>query len=97
MDVLDTVFGKEYKNLEFTGLDFKQFYMLMQSVDFVYIYGKKSIQFLEREVIFYYHKEFNGHLDAKLYADIIIDNIDDCKMDIKEEEEKPDKKTLWGE
>jgi len=29
MDVLDTVFGKEYKNLEFTGLDFKQFYMLM--------------------------------------------------------------------
>jgi len=52
--------------------------------------GKKTIQFLERE-------EFNGHLDAKLYADIIIDNIDDCKMDIKEEEEKPDKKTLWGE
>lgn len=54
MDVLDTVFGKEYKNLEFTGLDFKQFYMLMQVVDFVYIYGKKTTSYLEREVFFIY-------------------------------------------
>jgi len=36
-------------------------------------------------------------LNQKLYDDVIVDNIDDCKMDLKEEEEKPDKKTLWNE
>lgn len=90
MEVIDTVFGKQKKNIEFTGLDFKQFFMLMQSIDFIYIYGKKINSYLEPT-------EFIEMLSEKLYPDIVIDNIDDCKMDIKEELEKPDKKTLWGE
>ena len=29
-------------NLEFTGLDFKQCFILMSSLDFIYIYGKEE-------------------------------------------------------
>ena len=36
-------------------------------------------------------------LDAKICRDIFIDNIDNVLMDSKEEDEKPDFKTLWGE
>lgn len=36
-------------------------------------------------------------LDGKEWLDIYVDNIDDVKNDVKEEEEKPDAKTLWGE
>jgi len=61
-------------NLEFTGLDFKQFYLLMQSLDFIYLYGQEN----------------NGYMNVdewkKFVADNVIrvdflDNIDDCYID----------------
>lgn len=36
-------------------------------------------------------------LNEKVYSDKIVANIDDCLMDIKEELEKPEKKTLSNE
>jgi hypothetical protein len=44
------VFGKLKTNIEFTGLDFKQFFILMQSLDFVYIHGKAEKGYLNLEV-----------------------------------------------
>lgn len=41
-DVIDTVFYHLKNNLEFNGLDFKQFFLLMSSLDFIYIYGKEE-------------------------------------------------------
>ncbi len=38
-EVIETVFSKLKDNIEFTGLDFKEFFILMQSLDFIYIYG----------------------------------------------------------
>jgi hypothetical protein len=38
-------------NVEFTGLDFKQFFVLMSSIDIVYIYGKEENGKLNLEVI----------------------------------------------
>jgi hypothetical protein len=38
-EVIETVFSKLKDNVEFTGLDFKEFFILMQSLDFIYIYG----------------------------------------------------------
>jgi len=62
----------------------------MQCIDNIYIYGKKQNTFIDYE-------EFNALLDGKEWLDIYVDNIDDVKNDVKEEEEKPDAKTLWGE
>jgi len=68
-------------NLEFTGLDFKQFFLLMSSLDFIYIYGLEE----------------NGKMDLaewqKFVADNVVrpdflDNIDDCYVDQEEHEEK---------
>lgn len=39
------------ENIEFTGLDFKQFFILMQSLDFVYIHGKTEDGLLNPEVL----------------------------------------------
>ena len=64
--------------------------MLMQSCDFTYIYGKKTNTFVDES-------EFSNMLDQSIWADIYVDNIDDVKNDVKEEEEKPDKKTLHNE
>jgi len=75
LDVIETVFGKYIPNLEFTGLDFRQFYMLLQSLDFVYIHGRKTNSYLNPE-------EFMILLDEKLYPDIMVDNIDDILVDI---------------
>ena len=36
-------------------------------------------------------------LDDKIWRDVYIDNIDNVLMDSKEEDEKPDKKTLLNE
>lgn len=49
--VLDTVFSKLKTNVEFTGLDFKQFFILMQSIDLTYIFGKTENGFLKMEVL----------------------------------------------
>jgi len=89
-EVIQSVFGIEKTNVEFTGLDFKQFYMLMQSCDFTYIYGKKTNTMVDES-------EFSNMLDQSIWADIYVDNIDDVKNDAKEEDEKPDKKTLHNE
>lgn len=51
MEVLDTIFSKMKQNLEFTGLDFKQFFLLMQSIDNVYIYGKTETGYLTLDVL----------------------------------------------
>ena len=68
-------------NLEFNGLDFKQFFILMSSLDYIYIYGKEE----------------NGRLNLeefqKFFADGIIradflDNVDDCYIDQEETDEK---------
>ena len=48
--VLDTVFSKLKTNLEFTGIDFKQFFILMQSIDFIYIFGQTENGFLKQDV-----------------------------------------------
>lgn len=50
--VLKTVFAENKENVEFTGLDFRQFFILMSSVDFVYIYGKEKNGFMSLEVLF---------------------------------------------
>lgn len=36
-------------------------------------------------------------MDEKIYPREIVNNIDDIKLDILEELEKPDKKTIWAE
>lgn len=48
--MLDTVFSKLKTNLEFTGIDFKQFFILMQSIDFIYIFGQTENGFLKQDV-----------------------------------------------
>jgi len=42
MEVIDTIFAQMKNNLEFTGLDYKQFFLLMSSLDYIYIYGKEE-------------------------------------------------------
>jgi len=48
-EIIDVVFSHLKNNLEFTGLDFKQFYVLMQSLDFIYIYGKETTGYMNVE------------------------------------------------
>jgi hypothetical protein len=36
-------------------------------------------------------------LDSKIWLDEYVANIDDIKNDVKEEDEKPDAKSLWNE
>lgn len=49
MEVIDTIFSKHKNNLEFTGLDFKQFFLLMTGIDYIYIYGKEMNGYLNRK------------------------------------------------
>jgi hypothetical protein len=46
----------------------------MQSVDFIYIYGKKKDGFINLS-------EFNQLLSDNVYSPMILDNIDDCTPD----------------
>lgn len=46
----------------------------MQSVDFIYIYGKKKDGFMNLS-------EFSELLSDNVYSPMILDNIDDCTPD----------------
>ena len=48
--MIKTVFRQNKENLEFTGLDFKAFFILMSSIDFIYIYGKNSAGSMNKDV-----------------------------------------------
>ncbi len=48
---LKTIFYKMRLDLEFTGLDFKLFFLMMTSVDYIFIYGKKNEGIMNRDVI----------------------------------------------
>lgn len=56
----------------------------MQSIDLVYIYGKKQSGLINLE-------EFQELLDANVYFPQIMDNIDEC---VKDEEDKLEKSGL---
>jgi hypothetical protein len=88
--VLDTVFSKLKTNMEFTGLDFKQFFVLMQSIDFVYIFGQTENGYLKNE-------EWLKLIEDKLYSPTITDNIDDCYADKEEKDERPVRTNHWAE
>jgi hypothetical protein len=81
MEVIDTIFSKLKNNLEFTGLDFKQFFLLMTGLDYIYIYGKELNGYVTRE-------EFNKLLSDGVIRGDFLDNIDDCYIDREEVEEK---------
>lgn len=89
MEVLDTIFAKMKQNLEFTGLDFKQFFMLMQSIDNVYIYGKTETGYLTLD-------EWQTMMKDNIYRVDLLDNIDDCYVDKEESEEKEVKTDHWA-
>ena len=89
MEVLNTVFSKKMENVEFTGLDFNLFFILMQSIDFVFIHGKTENGLLKPE-------EFKALLADGFYAPKLLDNIDDCYIDKKEEDEKPILTNHWA-
>lgn len=78
--VIQTVFKKMLENIEFTGLDFKQFFVLMSSIDLVYIYGKEHNGFLTEA-------EWQTMLKDNIVRFDILDNIDDCYVDKEEENE----------
>ena len=61
-------------NLEFTGLDFKQFFLLMQSLDFIYIYGQETNGYMNVD-------EWRKMLGDKVLRNDYLDNIDDCYID----------------
>ena len=42
-------------NIEFTGLDFKSFFVLTSAVDYVYIYGKEKNGYINESVLNFYY------------------------------------------
>jgi hypothetical protein len=88
-EVIGTVFAKLRNNLEFTGIDFKQFDLLMAGIDYIYIYGEENNGYLNQ-------KEFLKFLgDDVLRADY-LDNIDDCYVDKDEADEKDPITDHWS-
>lgn len=79
--VVDSIFENMVNNLEFMGIDFKQFFLLMTGIDWIYIYGQENNGSLTQA-------EWQKLMaDNQLRADL-LDNIDDCYVDRLEEEEK---------
>jgi len=53
----------------------------MQSLDFIYIYGKETNGYMNQE-------EWQALLKDTVIHKNVLDNIDDCYVDKKEEDEK---------
>lgn len=87
--MIKTVFRQNKENLEFTGLDFKAFFILMSSIDFIYIYGKNSAGSMNKD-------EWQIFMKDKMVRPDILDNIDDCYIDRAEEDEKLPHTSHWG-
>jgi hypothetical protein len=89
MAVLEVIFAKMKNNLEFTGLDFKQFFILMSCVDYVYIYGKEETGAVKLA-------EWQTMVRDNILRPDILDNIDDCYIDKEEKVEKEVKTDHWA-
>lgn len=87
--MINTVFRQNLTNLEFTGLDFRSFFILMSSIDFVYIYGKEKNGSMTEE-------EWQTFMKDKVVRADILDNIDDCYIDKEEKEEKLPHTSHWS-
>ena len=79
-EVVDTIFGKTKNNLEFYGIDFKLFYLLMQGIDMIYIYGKTENGYMNDE-------EWVKMMGDSVVRADFLDNIDDIYIDMIESEE----------
>lgn len=87
--VVDVIFKKYLKNLEFSGIDFREFFLLMTSIDNIYIYGKEKNGSMTL-------KEWQTFAADKLIRPDILDNIDDCYIDKAEKDEKLPHTNHWS-
>lgn len=76
-------------NIEFTGLDFKQFFILMSCIDYIYIYGKEEPGTLKLP-------EWQNFVKDNVLRPDVLDNMDDCYIDKEEKDEKEVKTDHWA-